>query len=317
MGIKFFLQRVNIVNKSYILLKWREKKVSYGNDNSDKTFYVIRRANSKCGLFSYVSTMMGGVKFALDNGYIPVIDMQNEKNTYLDDEKVGLVNSWEYYFKQPANYSLEDIKYSKNIILSNGVLKSTDYYPSVEVGWDEGEYIKWHDFCGKYLKISDRLNKKFEDDFNILSENGEKKILGVLVRGTDYISTSPKNHPIQPDVTQIMEKIDEQLMCGEYDAIYLATEDADIYVTLKGKYGELLHAPRVKRYSQKEVDNINDASEDRLDDKRLKGEEYLESIWFLSRCKGLIAGNVSGTIGALLMNDAYEYKYIFNLGVYM
>ena len=34
-------------------------------------------------------TNMAMVKYALDKGYIPVIDMQTEKNTYLDEEQVG------------------------------------------------------------------------------------------------------------------------------------------------------------------------------------------------------------------------------------
>ena len=122
MNVKKVFQKITFLNEPYTRWKWRERRVSYGKENPDKTFYVIRRASCKVGLFSHVMTNMGLVKYALDRGYIPVIDMQNTKNTYLEPDQVGKVNAWEFYFEQPCGYSLRDIKKSKNVILSNGLI---------------------------------------------------------------------------------------------------------------------------------------------------------------------------------------------------
>lgn len=315
--IKRILKRIKPINDLYTKLKWREKKVSYGSENPDKTFYVIRRARCQCGLFSYVTTNLGRIKYALDMGYIPVIDMQNEQNTYLEDNKVGCENSWEYYFEQPCGYSLTDVSKSKNVILGNGLIDGSFEYPDKLVPWEDSEYIKWHELSAKYLNIKQELVAKFLKDeevnqFDIVN----KRLIGVLARGTDYVTLKPHNHPIQPTAEELETKIDELINKGQYDGVYLATEDKDIFDYLKKKYGDKLYAPDVVRYSKGDLLNINDAKIERDNDRYLKGEEYLKSMWILTQCKALIAGNVSGTVGVLLLNDSYEYKYIFNNGLY-
>lgn len=311
------MKKCHYINNLYTKYKWRERKVSYGNDNPDKTFYVIRRARCQCGLFSYVTTNLGRIKYAIDRGYIPVIDMQNENNTYLDDDRVGCENSWEYYFEQPCGYSLKDIKHSKNVILGNGLIDESFDYPDKLVPWDENEYSKWHDISLKYLRIKKELIDNFKQDEDVLSYDGlNKRLIGVLARGTDYITLKPHEHPIQPSVDELSAHIANLLETGGYDGIYLATEDADIYETLKEHFKDKLYAPNVVRYSRGELSNINNAIIERDNDRYLKGEEYLKSMWMLTQCKAFIAGNVSGTVGVLLLNENYEYKYIFNKGLY-
>ena len=36
----------------------------------------------------------------------------------------------------------------------------------------------------------------------------------------------------------------------------------------------------------------------------------------LSDCSCLLAGNVGGAHGAMLMSRGYEYRYVFDLGMY-
>lgn len=315
--IKRILKSIKPVNDLYTKYKWRQRRVSYGCDNPDKTFYVVRRARCQCGLFSYVTTNLGRIKYAVDKGYIPVIDMQNEQNTYLDDNKVGVENSWEYYFEQPCGYTLKDISNSKNVILGNGMVDDSFEYPDKLVPWEDSEYTKWHEISTKYLNIKKELKDKFSEDEEVRElDIVNKRMIGVLARGTDYVTLRPHNHPIQPVADELALKIDELLNSGKYDGIYLATEDAEIFDTLKKRYGDKLFAPNVVRYKQGELPNINEAAIRRDNDRYLKGEEYLKSMWILTQCKALIAGNVSGTVGVLLLNDNYEYKYIYNKGLY-
>lgn len=62
-----------------------------------------------CGLISFHNSALYSIRYALDKGYIPVIDYQNYKNIYLTEDKFGKENSWEYYFDQPSGYNIEDI----------------------------------------------------------------------------------------------------------------------------------------------------------------------------------------------------------------
>lgn len=312
MSIKHKLQSITVLNQLYTKWKWRERKVSYGTMYPDQVFFVIRRAYCKVGLFSYVMTNMGLVDYALGQGYIPVIDMQNGRNTYLDDNKVGKENAWEYYFKQPCGYTLKDIKNARNVILSNGLITSANHYPDFRIVEEEAMFSYWHKVFQEYFKLSDDIRDACQRMRQELL--GDTRVLGILARGTDYVSSKPKGHPIQPTAEQIIIKAEEVMKDYSCEKIYLATEDADIYDKLKGAFGEKLFALDTERYTTIGEQNINDLREN--SDKYLGGKEYLLSMLLLSGCNCLVAGNVGGTHGVLLMSDGFEYRCIFNLGKY-
>ena len=312
MSIKSRLQSITVLDRIYTKWKWRQRRVSWGNGYPDKTFFVVRRAYCKVGLFSHVMTNMGLVDYAIKQGYIPVIDMQNGKNTYLEDEKVGKENAWEYYFEQPCGYTLEDIRDARNIILSDGLITEKNNYPDFRITEDEELLAYWKGVFRKYFRVSEEILQEFSQRRKAIGEN--TKLLGILARGTDYVSSRPKGHPIQPTPEQIIEKAGEILRkygCGK---IYLATEDAGIYDKLKEAFGELVVAPDVQRYTTAGSQNINDLGKEQ--GKYAKGREYLISMLLLADCDCLAAGNVGGTHGVLLMNKGYQYRYIFDLGRY-
>lgn len=86
---------------------YKEHKRTYGFRNRDKVFYVICPSASSQGLFSIHNYVLWKVRYAIDHGYIPVVDYQNYANMYLEPQLVGKVNAWEYYFKQPTQYGLK------------------------------------------------------------------------------------------------------------------------------------------------------------------------------------------------------------------
>lgn len=310
--VKKYLKKIKFINDAYTRYKWRERKASYGSENPDKVFYVIRRAGSKVGLFSLVMTTLGYIKYALDQEYIPVVDMCNDDNTYMQEDRKG--NVWEYYFEQPCGYTLDDIRNSKHIIIGNGLINGSVPFPQEEIAYDEASLAEWKTIADKYLIVKDEILQ----EAGALKEKlfGKERFLGVLLRGTDYVNSRPKDHPVQPTVEQAEEQIDRLL--GEYDLqkIYLATEDAGIYERLLDKYGEKLIAMNVDRYITSETENINDISVKRSADKYQMGKEYLINILLLSKGDYLLAGNAGGSQGALLFRGEKDSKYIFNLGKY-
>lgn len=314
LNVKRILQSLPVLNDAYTTFKWRERKVSYGKENADKIFYVVRRATCKVGLFSYVMTNLGLIKYALEKGYIPVIDMKSMRNTYLEDEQVGKTNAWEFYFKQPCGYSLEDINRSKNIILSSGLITEKNMYPDQSMLLDLYKTNYWREIVSRYLKVNEIIQIEVDNIYQELF--GTKKVLGVLARGTDYIHNRPFNHPIQPTVEELQEKIDEVIYVYQCKYIYLATEDDAIFHKLKEIYGNQLIATDAKRCMTKENQNINDITYERMNDKYLRGKEYLINILLLAKCNCLLAGNVNGSMAASLLTKGYEYQYIFDKGVY-
>lgn len=307
------LKKVTFLNRVYTKLKWREQRKSWGKENSDKIFYVIRRATCKVGLFSYVMTNMGLVKDALEKGYIPVIDMCGNANTYLEEDEIGEKNAWEFYFEQPCGYTLDDISRSKNIILSNGLITGENQYPGEEIIWDRENRDAWKKIFRKYFHIRREIIEETEALFERMFQGG--RVLGVLCRGTDYVNSRPKNHPVQPETEMVIvhaSKIMKEYHC---EWIYLATEDDIIYRKFSEAFGKKLKVTSARRSGDVGKRNINDVLQQK-GSRYQGGKDYLINIMLLAKCNCLVAGSAGGTYGALLLNEIYEYEYIFKLGVY-
>lgn len=314
MSIKSIIQNMAFINEPYTRWKWRERRVSWGKENPDKVFFVIRRATCKVGLFSYVMTNMGLVKYALDKGYVPVIDMCSNANTYLEESQIGNENAWEFYFEQPCGYCLKDIAKSKNVILSDGLITEHSVYPDKMTAWDEQNCIEWRKLFSKYLIVK----KEIRDEAVMLYKMmfGTEKTVGVLARGTDYVNNRPHNHPVQPAASDMIDDVQKLLENRNCRWVYLATEDDDIYNQFVDAFADRLKVTQAKRCQDTGSRNINDISYERENDRYLKGREYLINVLLLSMCDCLVAGNVGGTLGALLMTDGYEYQQVYQLGVY-
>ncbi len=75
--------------KNKELKYWEERIKHFGWKNRNKTFYVIRRRDAYCGIFSIYMTTLARIDEALKNGFIPVVDMQNSFNIYLNKKRLG------------------------------------------------------------------------------------------------------------------------------------------------------------------------------------------------------------------------------------
>lgn len=266
------------------------------------------------GLFSFVMTNMGLVRYALGKGYVPVIDMQFNRNTYLEDNQVGKENAWEFYFKQPCGVSLKDIQNCKNVILSDGLITERNVFPTSEVVRDEEQYLLWRPFFQEYLHVNDEIYQQAQA--LKMQMFGGKRVLGVLCRGTDYVLQRPQNHPIQPDVDELIAKAIAVMQEQSCEFVYLATEDEGAYRKFREAFGDYLKVTQARRCEDIGSTNINDVSYDRENDRYLKGRDYLINIVLLSECNCLVAGSAGGTYAALLMGSEYEYQYIYDLGNY-
>ena len=121
---KYFSPIISPVMEKYLSFKWREKRTCNGPENPDKTFYVIRY-RFMGGIFGLMGYYIPQIQYALEKGLIPIIDLQNMPNMYLEDDKFGKENAWEYFFEQPYGFTLKDIEHSKNVILGNAGRIST------------------------------------------------------------------------------------------------------------------------------------------------------------------------------------------------
>ena len=82
----------------------------------------------------------------------------------------------------------------------------------------------WKNFSKKYVPIKNSIIKEANENIKKLFGNS-KNILGVKIRGTDYISNRPKGHSIPPKVEQVISDVKTMDQRYKYDFIFLSTED--------------------------------------------------------------------------------------------
>lgn len=294
---------------------WNEHMSHNGREHTDKIFYIIRRREVYTGLLSDLITYVYKTKLAVDAGYIPVIDMQTSENIYLKEDEVGKINAWEYYFKQPGGYSLRDIEKARNVILGSGYTE--ECFPYLDVNYilnKVGNFSVYQSITKSYFHLSSEAEEIVENFYNQNFKG--QRMLGILCRGTDYTQVKPSKHPVQPSPEEMFVKVREVLDKYKCTKIFLGTEDADIYSRFKEKYGDIVITNRkyfIKYNGEQSIGKVIKSSTDNLKE---EGMEYLVTIALLARCDCFVGGHTSGTVGVMLMNDRFEYKYIFDLGVY-
>ena len=295
---------------------WKEHMECHGRQNPDKTFFIVRRTNTYSGLLSLMMTHLMRIDEAVKRGCIPVVDMQNNFNVYLPEDGIGKENAWEYYFEQPMNYGLDDIRKSKNILYGSGDVPASFPYNDVKfVNGESGELGYWQELAQKYIRLNDKTEKYIRELEQQLFAP-EDRVVGVKCRGTDYLRAKPEGHPRQPSIEQIICKTEEVMKEQKCNKIFLATEDEIVYKAFTDHFQDAVVTNK-KEYVHYEKGPIGQVvyRED-TKEKYLEGLEYLSQIIILSRCDCFVAGLTSGTIGAVLLTKGYEYSYIFDLGLY-
>ncbi|MFI3241456.1 MAG: hypothetical protein R3Y43_02700 [Alphaproteobacteria bacterium] len=201
------------------------KYMSFGELNSDENFYVIWRKGGGAGFFSNVFHVLGHIMIAKTLKMTPVVDMENFPNFYQEKQKVNnTYNVWEYYFKQPSAYSLEDIYKSKNVYFCNGEFNHQVYKT------EDMNIIR--SIIKEDLNLNDFTLNKFVEYKKQLFENAD--ILAVHFRGQDMKSAI--EHPTPPNFKQIKNKIDFVIKKYNVDKIFVATDEQDYLTKLIDLY---------------------------------------------------------------------------------
>jgi len=323
-----------IANTLFELRKWHRfrrefkgERVTYGSKNPNAIFYVIRRNPPGAGLMSNYLYVLGHIKIAIKRSMIPIVDMVNYRTLYNENESIcGTMNPWEYYFEQPNQlHTLDDVYQSKNVVLSS--LE----FPHHEVGYTINEcrnkYIikDYYSYIFKYIKLN-KNTEQYINDFSTKNNFSAGGVLGVSVRGTDYVRLRPAGHPVQPDVETIIETARKLMEKWSFTRIYLSSEEEAVLELFRRAFPNQIIAidrmrvpidyePQVAKYMPGECNE--DVKFKRIFDKYNTGLEYLAEMVLLTKCDFLLCAMTSGNAAAIFMNGGeYLGKEIFDLGVY-
>jgi len=297
---------ISIINKN-------NPHLDYENIN----FAIIRRTDCiTCGLFSYYITYLGCINHFINNGYVPIVDLKSFKNVingYIIDS--SKTNPWELYFNQPFGYTLDNVlKKGKKIKFFE--CKTTIFRPIQEILFNKTVLTFWHNIGLFYSPIkweiirdANRIKKKlFKDSSNIL---------GILMRGTDYLARKPGNHPIPPSPSTVINQVKEYDKKNNYDYFFLATEDDLIRKLFIEQFSNKLKFIKTNKnldydYSKKLLLGYN---------KNIIGnskfvKNYILNIIILSKCTDIICAITSGTLGVFIFNTKFRFEKIYNIGLY-
>ena len=310
--IIIIIDKANNNSNDIILFNYQQKI----KDFHFKNYSILRRMSCPmCGFFSFFIVNLGCINQYLSKGYIPIIDLQSFPNVY-NKGNLSSTNPWEYFFHQPFNYSLEEVlKNAKNIKYFECTLKTERpnenyiYYNKTSINF-------WHSFAKRYMPLKEEL---LDEAKAIMKElfGGTKNILGIKMRGTDYISRKPKGHSIPPKIEQVISDVKMMDKKYKYDFIFFATEDEIIKKLFVPHFKDKVKLlnPKVKieyNYNDKSIINLN---------KDIYGnieyiKNYVLNIIILSKCLDIVATRCSGAAGIFVLTEGFRNIKIYNNGIY-
>lgn len=279
-------------------------------------YYVMRPNIEECGLATTIRCVLSHAKYAAENGYRLVMDYQNRKNPYLTPEEVGKVNAWEYYFHQPCDVSLSDIAGANNAIVTEENQLSICPTDSMEFYTNECCVAYWRDIYRKYIRLSGEALAFVEKQRQLIFKDTTEKVLGCIVRGTDYIQGRPLNHPVQPLPEDVLKKAEEVMAQKGYGKLFLATEDANVLKLFQERLGDKLLYVEQQRYEDGKTPLALQDNFAKETSPKEEGMKYLAVIYLLGGCDALIGGRCGITTIAYLISSGFEYEYLWNLGRY-
>lgn len=304
-------------------IKSHERKKKFGKLNPNKTVYIIRIRRAKLGLMAQYLAVLAHLDYAVKRNYLPVVDFQNYPNTYLDDNLLHKINSWEYYFKQPSNISLEEAYQSHNVILSNmetprASAPRTMYYENLN--GDEKKY--WLDLCETKICMQKTMQNSCEEKLNEILPDSirEEGVIGVVCRGTDLLNFT--KHSKQPSMEKQMEIIKKLMREYKCKYIYVASDSDQAIQKLKREFGtEIIFHTDQKRFDcfgNSGAKVLSDIHFDRENDSFIKGKEYLQSVYLLSKCDVLYGSLIGATLGGICLagNRGFKHIEIYDEGTY-
>lgn len=282
---------------------------NYGNVSSKVPVYFIDMEEINSGFFAVYNKLLTLLYFADQYHLNPVIRF-GRGYYYAEQHPVnGTDNPFEYYFMQPCGISVEDI------MQYQCVLKSRKENSNFAIALNEksGGYMRSERYLNemakvsaKYIRLNDIVTKMIQNDIKNLGINLENT-LAVHVRGTDF-KKNYNGHPVQVMITEYLQETVSVFQKGNYDAVFLATDDADAIGAFQEKLGDkVVYYQNVVRSSGN--DTVMHSSLSRQNHHYKLGLEVLRDMHTLAGCGGLIAGLSQVSYAARIQKKSVGKEY--------
>lgn len=293
-------------------LYWIKREFYYGPENPDKTFYLIKQPVKENGLTALINNVVGVKQMirVLRPDYIPVVDLgiANDPNQF---QGTSGEDVWGMFFEQLSPYSLQEVYNSQHVILDqNSNLNLNPYMTEFTFSNMRAEL-----FYGPDLQFRPEIVEYTQKELDRIFPSEKKRILGVVVRGSDYlIPRTAKHVPHGISTEETLEKAVQYVSEKGYDLVYLATEEQSILELFANSVlkDKLFYTNQNRLdYRKEEYQNkllLEVFGEDQSDDPYRRTLDYIVTLEGLTRCDALLA-NV--TCGAMTYATGRKRDYEF------
>lgn len=293
---------------------------NFGDKNKDEIIYLIYPENFALGFFALFTVVLDGLYFADRFHLKPVVEYS--RRCLYDEGKVinGGANAFEYFFEPVSDISVADARESRNVALYKQCHRNIDGEITVlgnylENGGRMQEYMRDRAaIYSKYIRLKPEVKSCIEE--NLESVLGDKKCVGVHVRGTDF-RKEYRDHAKVVTLDQYMDAAAEAIDRHGFERIFLATDETSTVDAFRERFGDrVVCYDDIFRSADGEPVHFSEGG--REDHKYRMGLEVMRDMYTLARCDGLICGysNVSITsrIVRLSTGKPYEYENVISNG---
>ena len=154
---------------------------------------------------------------------------------------------------------------------------------------------------------------------------GDEKVLGVMIRGTDYVTSGMTGDRIMASPQHMSPLIHEWIDKYRFERLFLATEDEDALEYMRGEFGHMVVALSQERLRQSDLrqneiltdyekEHADGMYEEKLEDTTIN---YFYALYMLSRCDSFIcSGRCNGAdIVKSFNNERFSHYYKFAVGI--
>ena len=300
---------------------------NYGEKNPDKIFLVLEFERRGLGVLAITFQMLGAIKYARENGLIPIIDFKNHfLRTLQTTDKRHKENAWEYYYEQPLQgITLDEVYESKNVMHCDEFAWCNPIWYDL-LPTDSVVVNQWNQIIQSELRLKPEVSKYVEESYQKIMAD-KRGILGVSLRaafvreqlgGGELVL----DHPIQVKLYETINMIKEYMDMWNCEWVFLVVDDAFWFEEIRNAFdGKCLYVDRIRQHHFDKNNEITDGTkvaQEVFENGLVKNNiEYLCETYLLARCDSLLAGNCGcSRMAYFLNNNQYEHVEIIDKGKY-
>jgi len=264
--------------------------------------YQVRREDG-AGLFATLGTVLTQLAVAGWMGLEPVVDLR-EGSAYQESTPVrGTTNVWDYYFEPVGDFTVADLDSGRY-----RVVKSETHHPVLR---EKANGFWYRQLWDQHVRPNSSTASVIAA--SVGNSNVGLRTIGVHGRAGD-MRTFP-GHPFPPTIRQLEAGVEHLLESGEYDDIFVVSQESEIDEALRRRFGHRVSSSpsfkpsnRATRaatpFSGSTSESFDYGAVDlRPQHRYLLGLEVLTDVFLLARCGALVSGNSNVAHWSVILSD--------------